>query len=144
MSAVDDRSIEFKPDQMGLNNIGPDQAKAEPAVVQASNGNLRSAFGQAHGPGIRTGIELAPQPQPNDPWANTGPQRNPILDKVDQTGATLGADAPKGANLNGAAYLSHSVGNMLGELFGTKPEPSPQAMQLEMSQPRPQPQPFGL
>lgn len=110
-------------------DIGPDLGRFSTVDTTV---NLKNQFGAAHGPGYASVAQMGPSmqaelaPVMNDPtpievglaeknnsqdlWANSGPERNPILDKVDNASFGMGASS------EGAMKIGQELGNQLGEL----------------------------
>lgn len=128
MSAVDDRGIKIN-DTDNMSPIGQDNAKV--SVANTNVVDMRAHFGGAHGPGYQPVAMAAPSiqpqqepqgPQSQDLWANTGPQRNPLLDGIDQVSNNMAGAGPlmnSNVKMDGAGYLANSVGSMAVELFGS-------------------------
>lgn len=152
MSAVDDRGITIS-DVDTMQSIGADQAKMP---VNTNMVDMRAHFGGAHGPGFQPGgpaikpAEIQPELQQQQPdlWANTGPQRNPVLDGVDQVSNNMAGAGPSmngNVKMDGAGYLANSVGGMAVELFGALSKEMETAPQQEFAYQAPQYRPglFG-
>lgn len=131
--AFGDVEVKFH-EPVELSSIGPDQGRFADIKNNFNTAwNPGIAF-QPQGPKMESAIDVAPeirQPDPNDLWANTGPQRSPVLDDVDNAGITLAhADmSTKGMKMgDGASYLGAQTMQAATELLGalTKPSPEPE------------------